>query len=284
MKYFFALVGLILLSPCFSFSQSQQEYKATEVWTTSAKLTTVESVLYDPVTDLIFASCINGNPTGRDGNGFIATLSRNGDIRKLKWATGMDAPKGMGVYRSELYVTDIDRVRVIDMNSGNEIKTYLATGAKFLNDIAITGKGEVFVTCTSTDVIYKIKDNKIDIWLNNSVLNMPNGIFFENKYIFVGAKGVIYKIDLDDKDLWPVVENTLQVDGLKPFDNDRFLVSNWAGKVVIEGKNTEPVVLLDTSPQNINAADFEFIAQDSLLLVPTFHHNQVVAYRIVKQN
>ncbi len=58
------------------------------LWETEKILQVPESVLYDRVTQNIYVSCINGNPSAKDGNGYIARLDKNGKILKLKWITG----------------------------------------------------------------------------------------------------------------------------------------------------------------------------------------------------
>jgi hypothetical protein len=41
-----------------------------------------------------------------------------------------------------------------------------------------------------------------------------------------------------------------------------------------------PVVLMDTSARKINAADFEYIPGENLVIVPTFFCNRIVAYQL----
>lgn len=62
--------------------------------------------------------CVNGQPTEKNGKGFIARLSTKGEVLTLEWAKGMDAPKGMGLAGDLLWVTDIDRLHAIDTKTG----------------------------------------------------------------------------------------------------------------------------------------------------------------------
>jgi len=45
----------------------------------------------------------------------------------------------------------------------------------------------------------------------------------------------------------------------------------------------EKVKLLDTTPQEINAADIDYIPSKNLLLVPTFFDDRVMAYELKSQ-
>ena len=45
-------------------------------------------------------------------------------------------------------------------------------------------------------------------------------------------------------------------------------------------KSGKVTVLLDTTAQKIQSADLEYVAHKRMLVIPTFFHNKVVAYRI----
>jgi hypothetical protein len=88
----FSLLLLIAFSTG-SFAQS-----LTKLWTTGDGIKTPESVLFDAVSNKIFVSNINGQPSDKDGNGFTSMLDADGKIIKLDWITGLNAPKGQAVY------------------------------------------------------------------------------------------------------------------------------------------------------------------------------------------
>ncbi len=58
------------------------------------------------------------------------------------------------------------------------------------------------------------------------------------------------------------------------------LVSHWEGQVYVVSPEGEIIEVLDTLPEQINAADFEYIREQNLLLIPTFVDNRVMAYRL----
>ena len=109
----------------------------TPKWTTEATLRVPESVLLDSKNNVLYVSSIDGTPETKDGNGFISQVTLDGKIKNLKWATGLDAPKGMGLFNNNLYVADISRLVTIDTKTGKVTQTLEIEGAKFLNDVTV---------------------------------------------------------------------------------------------------------------------------------------------------
>ena len=133
---------------------------AKQIWETPRELMVPESVMYDAEHQVIYVANIAGKPTEKTGQGFIAQINLDGRIKKLRWVTGLNAPKGMGIFQDTLYVTDIDRVHAIDMGSGKIKSTWNVEGAKFLNDIAIDQKGTVYITD-----MYAIQKGEIELFM-----------------------------------------------------------------------------------------------------------------------
>ena len=72
-----------------------------------------------------FVANINGSPLGKDGNGFISRLTRDGKVDSLKFIAGgrggavLNAPKGMAISGDTLWVADIDAARAFHKRSRN---------------------------------------------------------------------------------------------------------------------------------------------------------------------
>lgn len=113
---------------------------------------TPESVLYDPRADVYLVSNINGNPTGTDGNGFISRVSPAGRILALRWIDGtkqgvrLNAPKGMALFGTTLYVADITAVRMFDRSTGRFKGSIDVMGSTFLNDLAAGSDGSIYAS------------------------------------------------------------------------------------------------------------------------------------------
>lgn len=270
------IISLLSLSSGFS-----QEIKLNKLWATPDILTTSESVCYNPDGPYYFVSCINGNPLDKDGNGFISIVDPSGEISIQKWATGLNAPKGMGILNTSLFVTDIDRLVEISIESGKILRTYPVEGAVFLNDISISKEGQVYFSDMSTSIIHKLEKGIVSTWLKDDELVGTNGLYCEDTELLIGTRNGIYAVRYEDKRIWHLVPDTGGIDGLEADNYGNYIISDWAGKVQLVSTENEPIILLDTSNKGINAADIEFIKEKNILLVPTFGDNRVTAYEII---
>lgn len=276
MRNLFAASCLLL-----AFSSSAQT-RIEKLWETeSDQLRTPESVLVDAKTNSIYVSNIDGKPWEADGKGFISTLAANGVVQTLKWADGLNAPKGMGISKGKLYVADITEVAVIDVRTG-QIKERLApTGAVNLNDIDVAPNGEVYVTDSGSDRVYVIKGKNVSVFLESPELKRPNGIkFVGNKmYIISAGGGDFFEVN-PDKTLKKLAGGMPSGDGIEP-DGKNFLLSRWEGVLhywhAADGKLEQ---LLDTRPDQKNCADIGFDKSKRVIYVPTFNGNTVAAYQI----
>src|ERR1700743_3150629 len=92
-----------------------QKHKLVQIWSTDAIVATPESVLPDLKENKLYVSLIDGEPWGIDGKGGIGRLSVTGTNYDSNWFSGLNAPKGLGVYRNKLYAADISDVVVVDI-------------------------------------------------------------------------------------------------------------------------------------------------------------------------
>ena len=251
-------------------------------WSTDSVLMIPESVCYDASNDVLYVSNIQGNSNEKDGKGFISKLSPKGEMLELKWVTGLDAPKGMGVYKGKLYVTNIDELVEIDIEQGKINKRYPLEGAQFANDIAINKKGMVFISGMSTGRVYRFQGESAEIWIESEKLNRPNGLYTTKKNLMIGTNGFVYKVDYESGELQEYITNTGGIDGLEEVGDGYFIKSDWAGHIHLIHPEKEKQLLLNTADDNINAADIDFVQQTNMLYVPTFMDNRVMAYKLEK--
>lgn len=276
----FLLTTTGLLFSFFALFAQENKVSATKVWESPDQLFTCESVLYDIPSHIIYVSCINGNPTDKDGSGFISVLTENGELMIYKWVEGLNAPKGMGIYEGKLYVSDIDQVVRINIASAKIEKYFPVEGAKFLNDIVIDKQGDVYISDMATGIIHRIHDDGIGPWIEDSSFAGANGLNIENGELLIGTKIGIMSARLEDKRLWKLVSNDGGIDGLEPDGKGNYIISDWVGKIQRVSPDGAPILIMDTSKEGINAADIHFIPEKNLLLVPTFGWNRVVAYEL----
>ena len=138
---------------------AQESDQVQKLWEAPAQLKTPESVLYEPIENVLFVSSIDGKPDEKDGQGFVSKVSpAEGSILELSWVVGLNAPKGMGVSgdNSKLYVSDITDLVEIDIASGQIINRHSAPESAFLNDVASDKQGNIFVSDTTGTKMYLI--------------------------------------------------------------------------------------------------------------------------------
>lgn len=289
---------ILLLGLVFSFSVivyigvqnlrasdvGSSKYRLTKQWETENNLRIPESVLYDKTKNILYVSNINGKPTEKNAKGFISKVLLNGKIEKLKWATGLNAPKGSAIYGDKLYVSDIDQLVEIDLTNGKILTKYPAVGAKFLNDVATDASGNVYVTDFSPEnsVIYKLGQGIMTVWLQGAEISRPNGLHMEGDRLMVGnsGDGSLKAVNLADKKMQTIAKVGSGIDGLRPDGKGNYFISDWRGKTSLVSASGEVTVLMDTTDSKINSADLEYIKSQKLLLIPTFFDNRVMAYKV----
>jgi sugar lactone lactonase YvrE len=279
MRYFLLLV---IFFACSNPGKITVEKK----WQTEQILQVPEAVTYDPQRNVMYVSNINGKPLDKDGNGYISIVKLDGNIDNLKWVTGLNAPKGSALDGKNLYVTDIDALVQIDIETGKIIERYSSEEAVFLNDVAIDETGNVYVSDYSgqNSAIYKLSGSEFSIWMKGDDIDRPNGLMLRGNKLLVGnsGDGKIKSVDLKDKTVRVIATVGSGIDGLRMDDEDNFIVSDWAGNTSYVSKDGTITSLINTTEQKINSADIEFIKKMNLLIIPTFFDNRLVAYQLIK--
>ena len=294
-KFIFILsMSILLLFSCNQKSQKKQIGSKPEaetklhpgfqhdqlnlIWETPSDLRIPESVLKKG--DYIYVSNVNGEPTQKNGAGYISKLSQDGEIIDQEWVSGINAPKGMGIFNNKLYVTDIDQLVVIDMDNAKILDRYNAENAVFLNDIDVDSKGRVFISDMQQNEIYIFENGELRSWLKSDALSSVNGLFADGDFLMAGIDNKVLRIDIENKTITTYLENTGPIDGLEAYGDGRFIFSDWTGHIYIASPGEEKILLIDTSKDGINAADIWFVQETKILYVPTFLGNSVVAYQV----
>lgn len=278
-------VGLLALMPPAAHPDTirPKPPKLVKVWETDTTLRTPESVLYDDRNAVLYVANIDGKADELDGSGFISRVSLDGKIENLRWTSGLNAPKGMGLFKNRLYVTDVYRLVAINTTTGQAEKTWDAVGkGAFLNDVTVDKNGTVYVSDSRADKIYRLKDDKWEVWLEGEQLNKPNGLLAVGKdRLMVGATklGALRALDVNTQTMMTIADGMAVTDGIAPEGKGNYFVSDWNGQVFYVGADGTRTQLLDTRADKVNAADIEYVARKRLLVVPTFFKNKLVAYR-----
>lgn len=262
-----------------------------------------ESVRYDPALDAWFVSNIDGVPSNKDNNGYIARLDAANPAAPTivvkggeKGAT-LNAPKGMAIAGDTLWVADIDALRAFDKNTGATLATIdlAPLGATFLNDVAIAPDGVVYVTDTGIriddtgnvthpgkDRVFAVSGGKATVALEgDDILTRPNGIAWDAagaRFILApfGGNGII-AWKPGEKVVSTVVTGPGTYDGVEVLGDGRILVTSWADSslnVVSDGTLTRLAGALDAP------ADIGVDTRRSRIAVPRFNAGRVEYFAI----
>ena len=111
---------VVLVFALFIVIGSRAQHKLEKIWETDSVVAVPESVLADLKSSTLFVSLIDGGPWQADGKGGIAKLGLDGKNYQPTWVTGLNAPKGSGLFGNRLYVADLANVVVIDVQRRNK--------------------------------------------------------------------------------------------------------------------------------------------------------------------
>lgn len=164
--------------------------KTNELWRDSEGLAQPECAYYDAASDAVFVSNVNGNPKEKDGNGYITKLTTDGKVVAAKWATGLDAPKGLRSHGKTLWAADIDQIVAIDIESGKITERVAVEGATFLNDLATAADGTVYVADTLGNKIFRYQNGEVSTFGDDLELESPNGLLVDGDRLIVAAWGI----------------------------------------------------------------------------------------------
>jgi len=239
-----------------------------------------ESAYWDAGSQSWFVSNVAGGENEKDGKGWISRLDAGGKVVKERWVEGLNAPKGIRVGGRTLYVSDVDELIVIDIPEARIKMRLSAAGAKFLNDVAIGSAGEVYVSDTLGNALYRCT-RTCEVFLQTEKLECPNGLLVEGNRLIVAAWGIItdpatfgtktlgrlLQVDLKTKEITPMGDGKPvgNLDGLEK-DGADYLVTDWiAGKFFRISKSGAVTVLKDGFK---NSADIGYDPARRLVVLP----------------
>ena len=267
---------------------------------------TPESVKWHAGQGVWFVSNINGNPSNKDGNGFISRLRADGTVDSLMFVAGgrggvtLHAPKGMALVGDTLWVADIDAVRAFDARTGAAIASVDLAGqrATFLNDVVAGADGALYVTDTGirfgptgemskpgTDQIFRIAAGArtATVAASGARLGSPNGIAFDaaNQRFVVGpfGEGTVFAWNGRDTTTTSLGTGPGQYDGIEVLADGRVLASSWADSsihVFTTGAAASTRLVTGVPAP----ADFGIDPARNVIAIPIFTGDRVELWRI----
>ncbi len=194
--------------------------------------------------DSVFVSNVGEKlePFTKDGDGFISRLDRQGNLRELKWKSGLNAPKGMVVQNGVLYVADIDRVLGWRLSDGRQVYELdlSATGVRFLNAFAAFSGHRLLLSATDQNKVYVIhtQQPRYEELQFDTPPRGPNGLALDGQVLTIAEwgsddrpNGMLrqYRLTGNQAKLIRTFEITPPgyLDGVVGLGGQRYIVSNW---------------------------------------------------------
>jgi len=251
------------------------QHSLEKLWQTDTLLTTPESALLAPNGQFLYVSSMG---TKQEGSGYISKVALDGKIITKEWVRGLNANKGMGLYKGHLYVAELTAVAEIDVKTGTIVRRIPIEGAKMLNDITIDAKGVVYVSDSRANKIHSIKDGQPAVYLEN--MDNANGLLAVGSMLYALTNGKLVQIDAQKNPT--IIAEGLEgsTDGIVQVKENEFVISGWQGIIYYVKTDGSKQVLLDTREQKSNTADIWYNAATQTLYVPTFFKNTIVAYKL----
>ena len=278
-----------------SGAESAEPAVAEQLWELPG-LETPESVVYDAEEDCLYLSLIKGVFDEKDGNGYIAKISLDGEIIEPMFVGGLHSPKGLVLDGRTLYTSDIDEIVQIDLAT-RAVTRYPAQGASSLNDPAVGPDGTVYVTDFFGQRIYQLRGGAVSVLLETDALDSPNGLLYDDGALYVASWGIItdpqtfgtdvpgkvLRVDLDDLSISDVTSPFGNLDGIEPRGSSLY-VADWAegGRLTEITAEGEVRTIIDDLG---GPADHEYIEDTNTVIIPIQiddTSSKLVAYRLAR--
>lgn len=260
------------------------------VWST-AGFDQPESVLHDTARDTLYVSNINGAPMEENGKGYISRVSPAGKILEQKWITGLNAPKGMALANGKLFIADLTKLHIIDIDTNKVIKSLHGEQSKMLNDVTIDDSGNVYVSDLLSGAIYRLtrQHDTLERWFEHAAIPHPNGVHYHQGKLLIGSwgkdmqddfttleAGSIYHLNLADMTLVEDknAKNIGNLDGVSVL-NDSIISNDWINGNVFKTNNNSKQLLFNAGK---GAADIS--VSNNRLYVPMMLDNRIDVYSL----
>lgn len=228
----------------------------------------------------LLVSSVTGEGNVRDGTGFISRVSSGGEWLERRWATGLDAPKGLAVAGGILHVADIDQLARFDVDSGEALAPIRIERAQFLNDVAPLDANSVLVSDSAAGRIFKVTAQSTEIWFESDAVSGLNGLWVEpGRILVIAMDGHVYAIDRESRALTTLASGVGRGDGIAGLPGGGYLLSAWPGQIFYwSGDATPPVTLHDSQAAPVYQNDLS--VSGDRLYVPNWQPGRLTAWSI----
>lgn len=227
-----------------------------------------------------FISNVAGDGSTKAGKGFVSKLGTDGTVLMLRWAEGLNAPKGMTVLGDTLYVADIDEVVTFDAHNGTKLDTIAIDGARMLNDMTVW-RDEVLVSDSGTASIHRLTPEGPQLLGASTDWAGINGVLGDGDRLLITTMTEGYLIDLRSADSEDILARGMKdADGVGLVPGGGYLVSSWPGQIHYVSEDGQVTTLLDTQESGILQNDLSVFGD--VVIVPNWMPGTVTAWRVAR--
>lgn len=255
-----------------------------KVWETSREFRVPESAAFDPDSGAVFVSNYDGyNRSSTEGKQSISRLTKDGRVETLDWVTGLKNPTGLAVHGGKLWAVETGGIVEIDIRGAKILARHAIPGAMALNDIASDASGALFVSDSRKGVIFRFAAGQAEEWLKGLDVSRPNGVWIEGGKLYWGnnGDGSLKSADSAAKEVRVIARLGQGIlDGISGDGKGNLLVSHNEGRLFRVTPAGEVTLILDTTVPGDRIADFTFIPEKNLLVIPGFTGSRVSAWKL----
>ncbi len=278
---------------------------ASAVWATPATKTPVldklwecelplaETVQFDAKSGILYVTGMGATPN----TGVTWKISLKGEVIAKDWVTGLNQVRGSLLTDKFLFIAELQALVKIELSSGKIVKRYPAPQAGMFNNIAIDPTGNLYVTDTPKNAIYKYNKatDTLEKWLESPDLEWPNGIYYDKGQLILAPWGTVTNPETWGTDvagriktLSPTTKEIKFLAGNeKPLANGDGLVGDGKGNYFVGDWMTGNVYLVNPKSEatllgtvNQGMGDFTYVASQKILLVPVGKQNKLFAFKV----
>jgi len=195
---------------------------------------------------------------------------------------------------NKLYVADRGCLVEIDITSAKIIRRIHLAGSQFINDVAAAPNGDIFISDTFTDTIYRLTRNgKMEVFFASKRLEYPNGLWVDGNKLIIATwgpminratfetsrKGTLKSLDLTTKKLSNIGAGLpiANMDAVVKY-GENYYASDWVGGRLLQIDKEGKVKVLLTGFSQF--ADLGLNKQTGTLMMPEMSSNRVFTYQI----
>lgn len=239
-----------------------------------------ESIVYDTVDNRYLISNKGGNS--------IVQLDSEGMLSNFV-TTGLNEPKGLLIVGDTLISVNSTSIQGFLLSNASQVINVSVAGSSFMNDATIDNKGQLYISDSNNDVIYKLNlsDGTYSTLISSGI--NPNGLLYiqSNNSLLIcswGSNAEIQSFNLTDSTLTTLVTTKLSnLDGLAKDNCGNIYVSSWGANSVYVFDS-----LFLSPPTKISfghngPADITINQKEQILAIPNFNSNSINLVKLGEQ-